>query len=369
MLFFFRSIIIQIFLNAYIIYRIRKSGYFSKFWKRILIAIYIAEVLLYFTGLFFTNLLPVETAGIIHKSCGIWTVSQIYLAGVIWLFDLLPFIIKRRFSRFCKIVCFISMCVLIGIGLLLGYHNFTHPVVKNHSFVFGSDGVTNATEQTEYKILVASDFHLGYIIDAKMLKKYVNLINAQHPDIVVITGDLVDWDLRPLIESNMQEELKNIRAGKGVFFVPGNHEYKLDAEATLNWIVQSGMTILKDSIVNIDDKLWLIGRDDEENDERQSPADLMKDFDTSKPCIMFVHRPSGIKDVAEYNIPLIISGHTHSGQIFPVNLFIGLFYTNPYGWMKKNDCHSYTTSGLGLSGFPLRIGSHCEAVVFDIRIY
>lgn len=384
MLFFFRSIIIQVFLNAYIIYRIGKSNYLTKIRKRIFIAVYIAEILVYFTGLLFTNRLPVETVGIIERICGVWAILQIYLLGLIWLFDLLYFLIKRYFDRFyrfnekrirkIKVISFVCICILIGVGLAHGYYNFTNPVVKNQSFVFNSSNGIKTYHSSpiachSYKMLVASDFHLGYIVDAQMLKKYVNLINEQRPDIVVIAGDLIDWDLRPLIESKMQEELKKIQAPKGVYFVPGNHEYKLDADAALNWIAQGGMDILKDSIVSIDDKLWLIGRDDEKNDNRKSMADLMKNFDTSKPCIMLTHRPSNIKEATVHNIPLTLCGHTHCGQIFPVNLFAGLFYSNPHEWKEIDNCHSYTTSGLGLSGFPLRLGSRCEAVVFDIRIY
>ena len=325
--------------------------------------------------------LPIETAGLIQKTCGIWIVSQIYLVALIWIFDLFFFLMKPYFRRFnekltrkIKLMCFTCICILIGVGLTFGYYNFTHPVIKNYSFDFNrtSFGVVSdyvAAEST-YKMLVASDLHLGYIVDVRMLKKYVSLINDQHPDIVVIDGDLIDWNLYPLVESNMQEELKKIKASKGVYFVPGNHEYKFDIDAALAWITQSGMTVLKDTIVSIDNKLWLIGRDDKKNENKKPVDEFINGFNTtSEPCIMLVHRPENIKEALEYNIPLVICGHTHYGQIFPANLLAHLFYSNPYGWKKINGCYSCTTSGLGLSGFPLRIGSRSEAIVFDIRIY
>jgi len=380
MLFFFRAIIVQIFLNAYIIYRIGKNKDFAKVWKRIFTAVYIVEILIYFIGLLFTQHLPVETVGLIEKVSGIWVILQVYLAVLIWTFDLLFFLMKRyrtyfyksneKLLRKIKVISFACICMLIGVAFVFGYHNFLHPVIKNYNFDFNRKEITKNNPVQTYKMLVAADLHLGFIVDVQMLKKYVSLINEQHPDFVVIDGDLIDWGLHPLIKTNMQEELKKIKAPKGIYFVPGNHEYKFDIHTNLNWISQSGMTILKDTIVNIDDKLWLIGRDDKDNKKNRKPMNkLMKGFDTSKPCIMFVHRPEYIKEAAEYKIPLTICGHTHYGQIFPANLITRLLYFNPYGWKEINDCYSYTTSGLGLSGFPLRLGSRCEAIVFDIRIY
>ena len=379
MLFASRAIFIQIFLNAYVVYRIGKSKDLTKVWKKFFTTIYIVEVLIYLTGLFFSHHLPIGTVGVIHNVCGIWAISQIYLVVLIWMYDLL-FFLKRYFIYFyrfreklirkIKVISFACICILIGVGYVFGYHNFMHPVIKNYSFDFNRKEVKKNNPVQTYKMLVASDFHLGYIVDMQMLKKYVRLINDQHPDLVVINGDLIDWDLYPLIKSNMQEELKKIKASKGVYLVPGNHEYRPDVKTTLDWIAQNGMTVLKDTIVSIDDKLWLIGRDDKDNEKnRKSMDELMKGFDTSKPCIMLVHRPENIKEAAKYKIPLTICGHTHCGQIFPANLIVNLLYSNPYGWREIDSCCSYTTSGLGLSGFPLRLGSHCEAVVFDIRIY
>ncbi|MCL2650203.1 MAG: metallophosphoesterase [Candidatus Azobacteroides sp.] len=374
MLFFFRSIFIQIFLNAFISYRIWKSRDLSKFWKYALITIYVAEALMYFTGLLAMHKLPVEIFGIIVKISGIWSIYQIYLTTLILTFDLV-FYLKRSSNYFykfrekqirrVKITCFLCINIFIWISLVVSYHNFLNPIVKKYDFSFN-----NRNSVQTCKILIASDLHLGYIINKRMLNKYVDLINSQHPDIIVFIGDLIDWDMRPLIETGMQDDLRKIKASKGVYFVTGNHEYKLvDIETKLDWIAESGMTILKDTIENIDNKLWLIGRDDKDNKKRKSMDELMKGFDTSKPCIMLAHRPSDIKDACEYNIPLNICGHTHAGQIFPANLFYRLFFSRSYGWSDKNGCCSYTTSGLGVSGFPLRSGSRCEVVVFNIRIY
>ncbi len=378
MIFFFRSIFVQTFLNAFVVYRIGKSKDLSKSWKYTFIIIYILETLMYFAGLFAMHRLPVETVGMIQKISGVWVIFQVYLVALILSFDLIIYL-KRYFIFFyrftkkqikrARIICFVCINILIWISFILSYHNFTNPVIKNYDFSFNRKTENQTAPVQTYKMLIAADLHLGYIVDKQMLDKYVKLINDQHADIVVIDGDLIDWDLYPLIKTGMQHDLKRIKAPKGVYFIPGNHEYKFDSENKLAWISQSGMTVLKDTIISIDDKLWLIGRDDKDNEKRKPIAELMKGFDTSKPCIMLAHQPANIKEACEYHIPLTICGHTHCGQIFPANLLSSFLYSNPYGMKTKDNCSSCTTSGLGLSGFPLRSGSHCEAIVFEIKIY
>ncbi len=378
MLFFFRSIFAQTFLNAFLIYRIWKSRDLSSFFKYTLLIIYVCETLLYFTGLLFGNRLSVDTVKIIQEINGVWVIFQLYLTFLILIFDLI-FYFKRYlyFSKFrektirqTKIIVFNSTLFFIGFQLYIGYNNYKNPVAKHFDYTFNQSPNSGTKPLQTYKMVLASDIHLGYIIGKNMLEKYVDLINSQHPDIIVINGDLIDYDMRPLVEGKMQDELKKLKANKGVFFIPGNHEYKLNPDIRLKWITQSGITILKDTIINIDEKLWLIGRDDASNKKnRKTMPDLMTGFDTGKPCIMLAHQPKDIKESCEWNIPLTLCGHTHRGQVFPANLLSNWLYTNSYGWQKRGNCTSFTTSGLGLSGFPLRIGSRSEIIVFDIKIY
>lgn len=388
MLFFIRSIFPQVFFNLFVVYRISKSRDLPKVWKSFFTVIYVAETLMYFVGLFAVHRLPVEVMGYIQKISGIWVVFQAYLILSILSFDILIYFYRKKVRRiiresrskekktlyylyllstisYLKPVCFIVLQLLVSVQLYMSYHNFMNPVVRNYDYTFSC---CESPDKQTYKLLVASDLHLGYTVDKDRLIKYVDLINSQQPDIVVIDGDLVDYELYPLVKSGMQDELRKIKAPKGVYFIPGNHEYKLNSKATLDWISGSGMIVLKDSIVNIDEKLWLIGRDDASNKRnRKSMDDLLNGFDPfSKPCIMLAHQPVDAKEACEYGIPLTISGHTHGGQLFPANLVGSMLYTNMYGWKERNECSFYTTSGLGLSGFPLRSGSRCEIVIFNL---
>ncbi len=378
MIFFLRSIFIQTLLNAYFIHRIKKSDAIPSWLKRVLYVVYGAEILLYFTGLFAGERLSIEFYTLIQKISGVWVIGHIYLSFLLFLFFLIgvfdrKFLLFRKFRedsvRKAKFYCFIVSLIFISFSLYLGYENFLHPKVRNFPFEFNKPDAEQASPKAAYKLLVASDLHLGYIIDKERLTQYVELINAQNPDIVVIDGDLIDYSLKPLIAGKMDEELRKIKAPKGVFFIPGNHEYKFNSELKLDWIAKSGLTLLKDSVVMIDDHLCLIGRDDRSNKKRLFPEELMSKVDLDKPCIFFAHQPGDIKDGYRYGIPLTVCGHTHGGQAFPMNLAGSLLYSNSYGMQQKGKSFSYTTSGLGLSGFPLRIASDSELVVFNIEIY
>ena len=403
MIYFFRSIFAQTLLNAYFIYRIKKSDVISSRLKWVLYFVYAFEILLFFTGLFAGERLSVEFYTLIQKISGIWVLGHVYLCFVVIIFFLLNIIerkwhifrrLKENTVRKLKLYCFLFFLLFIGINLYMGYENYLHPKVENFSFEFNKRAASVDSPKATYRLVVISDLHLGYIIGEERLKQYVGLINAQKPDVLVVVGDLIDYTLKPLIAGKMHEELLKLEAPKGKFLVLGNHEYKFDPELRFDWISKAGFTILKDSVAlinndsinnglvgndsinndsinnsSINNVLYLIGRDDRANKNRLPIEELMSKVDLKKPCIFLAHRPSEIKDAYRYEIPLTICGHTHGGQAFPVNLLGRFLYASVYGMQQKGASYSYTTSGLGLSGVPLRIASDSELVVFDIKIY
>jgi Predicted phosphohydrolases len=379
MIYFYRSIVPQLLLNAFIVYRIWKSKDIPHFLKCVLSFLYGAEAVMYFIGLLFPSYLSIETYTLIQEISGVWVLFNAYLAVQILGFDLFwyanrrwnlspPF--KPRTRKRIKIIGFLGVLCFIGILLLWGYHRFLHPGLRTFTFSFNKPEVPGIRPKATYKLLVAADLHLGYVINKDVLEAYVDLINDQHADIVVINGDLVDYTMRPLIETGMDEELRKLKAPYGIYFVPGNHEYKFDPEERFEWIRNAGITVLKDSSVTINSTLTLIGRDDRSQKDKRKPlADLLKKTDTSYPYILFTHQPGDLKEIYRYRIPLTICGHTHGGQVFPGNVASYIMYTNPYGWQRRGESASYTTSGLGLSGLPLRVGTRSEIVVFYIEIY
>jgi predicted MPP superfamily phosphohydrolase len=334
---------------------------------------------MYFTGLLFADQISNETCSLIQTISGIWVVLQIYTFILILLVDAIFLIfckrkgkhsVKKKTGKLVKKICFLLGLIFIFSQIWMGYNKFKNPVTNTYTFEYNKSDNSEQKIISSYKMVIVSDLHLGYIVNKRMLEKYVNLVNAQHADIVVIAGDVFDYTTEPVLKTGMNKDLQLIKASKGVFFVPGNHDYKFDAEMRLQWIKQCGITILRDSVASVDGQLQLIGRDDRSQKNKRCPiTQLLKRVDTSKPCIYFAHHPNDIDEISAAEIPLFVSGHTHYGQIFPFNYYGYLIYANPYGLKKKAGITSYTTSGLGLSGFPLRIGTQSEIVIFNINIY
>jgi predicted MPP superfamily phosphohydrolase len=376
MIFFYRSILTQLFLNAYFIYRIKKCGQINTFSKYCLYGVIGIEILFFFTGIVLRGYLHLDYYNLIQTVNAYWTICSLYFAVLLSIFDLLHFLNRKgifriRFRRITLLFIDTILLALFLVYIKTHFHSandyYLEPQIKEYAFHFDSSVKDTLEIQTNYKLLVASDLHLGYLIDKTVLQKYVTVLNAQQADVIVIAGDLVDYYLKPLEQQEMDQELKKLSAPLGVYFVPGNHEYKIDAAACFEWIRKTGIQVLRDSVITIGGRFQLIGRDDRKNKDKRMEWDtLWAKTDAALPCILVAHQPGDIKEGIKNNIPLIICGHTHNGQIFPVNKFGFLLYTNPYGLKKEGNSTSYTTSGLGLSGFPFRIGSDSEIVIFTL---
>ena len=375
MIFFYRSIIAQVFLNIFIVYYLWRIEGLPKWIKKAVSVLYFFETVIYFIGLLFETKISHVIFRNIQVINGIWVIYNLYIGCIILLFCLTKYFLckietKTDVIKFVKIrnICFLILFLFMSFEVYKGYTLFDKPIIREHKFTLANKALT-IEERTQYKLLVVSDIHLGYIIDKWKLRMFRDIIMAQNADIIVINGDLIDYNVEPLIKSNMDEELKTLTAPNGVFLIPGNHEYKNDAEKCLNWIRSCGITVLKDSVININNQMYIIGRDDRSQSKNRKPiTTLIEQVEQRESCIYFAHHPNDIEEILQYNIPLVVSGHTHYGQIFPANLFCHLAYGNAYGWKENGECRSYTSSGLGLSGAPLRIGSSSEILILTIEL-
>lgn len=262
-----------------------------------------------------------------------------------------------------RLWAFAASSVVIFIAMLYGNYKFNHPEIVH--LQLKADSIR---QNKTIRIVAASDIHLGVSIDKKFLKKYVELINAQHPDIVLFAGDIADNSTRPVIRQRMAEEFRQLRATKGVYAISGNHEYfGEDPYALENYLTKEGnVTYLRDSIAEVDKGLYLIGRDDRINPKRKQLTAIMKDkIGATATSILLDHQPFDLHEAEQAGIALQLSGHTHQGQFFPGNLIVKKMYENGYGYLKKNHTHIYISSGLGIWGPQYRIGSQSEIVVID----
>ena len=224
----------------------------------------------------------------------------------------------------------------------------------------------------ELNIVAASDFHLTPVNDGKLLKKIVSKINELKPDIILLPGDIIDDKVFILKERNICDELMNLKARLGVYACTGNHEYINGVEESVNYLKELNITTLRDSIKNINDDFYLIGREDREVDRFSSKhrlklEEILRGANDDLPKILLDHTPFKLNETKENNIDLQLSGHTHHGQFFPGNLITKMIYEVSWGYLKKNQTHYYVSCGVGTWGPPVRIGSVSEIVNIKIN--
>ena len=216
-----------------------------------------------------------------------------------------------------------------------------------------------------FKIVQLTDLHIGSTLDMRWLEDVVQRTNALKPDLVVITGDLVDGDADRL---GMElTPLRSLRSRQGVYFVTGNHEYYSGVAAWIPVIESMNIKVLRNEHIVIEDCFALLGVDDY-NASRMAPGhgpDLskaVKGVPKEMETVLLAHQPREIFRASKNNIGLVLSGHTHGGQIWPVNYFVGLqqpynkgLFTHPGGRTQI-----YVSQGTGFWGPPMRLGTQNE---------
>jgi predicted MPP superfamily phosphohydrolase len=224
-----------------------------------------------------------------------------------------------------------------------------------------------------FKIVQISDVHLGPTLGHDFMKEVVDSINALEPDLVAITGDLVDGSVREL-EAHVAP-LADIRAKHGVFFVTGNHEYYAGADDWLAHLPTLGVRPLRNERVEIGDgeaTFDLAGVDDwrAKGFGGDHGADLpraLQDRDESRELVLLAHQPKQASEAARLGVGLQLSGHTHGGQIFPWGLFVKLDQPFLAGLDRVGDFQIYTSCGTGYWGPPMRVGAPSEISMIVLR--
>ncbi len=252
------------------------------------------------------------------------------------------------------------------------------------AFVYCSYGVWNAFHPRVRTVEVAirnlpaawtsrtlvqiSDVHLGVVLDQGFLNGVVDQINAQSPDVVLITGDLFDGADHSL--AALAAPLNRIRAPLGVFYVTGNHEGFLGVANAVAAVRTTQARVLSDEMVEIDG-LQIVGLDyarDGFSRDLGAAIARVEGFDRRRPSILLYHSPSQIPAVKAAGISLMVSGHTHYGQMFPFHLVTRAIYGKYYRGLNTEDGFSiYTSPGTGAWGPMLRTGNSPEITVFRLK--
>jgi len=223
--------------------------------------------------------------------------------------------------------------------------------------------------------VLVSDLHLGSLIGPSRLEKIVRKISDLGPDIVLMPGDIVDESVTERREAELSAVMKTLSPPLGLFACPGNHETYAGLDRTLACYRNCGLTVLQDEAVLVGGAFILAGRRDpsslKQGERRLAIPDILAraGLDGSLPIIVLDHQPAHLEEAEQAGVSLQLSGHTHAGQLFPLDLVNRLVWELNWGFLKKGETQYYVTSGVGTWGPPVRTGSWPEivrlALVFD----
>jgi predicted MPP superfamily phosphohydrolase len=369
-LFIFIFIFIHTLINFYI---------FTKGWQALphFVSIRIAYGLLFFVlySSFFIAMVgrdsfPLGLQKMLYFVGTVWFASMLYLSLYFIFTDIIR--LANHFFRFFPAsitpavfnqIQVISGCFLVFITLMVGYYRFTHPVIVEKDITVHKNG----GKYNNLKAVVLSDLHLGVSIDKKMLQQYIQLVNAQKPDIILIAGDMIDNSVRPLEIERMYEEINRLEAPLGIYFCPGNHEYISGIDRSLRFFEKTKMNVLIDSAVCVDNSFWVIGRNDRSYSYRLPLKQLIEKTTPNQALFLLDHQPYHLEDAVACGIDIQLSGHTHNGQLWPLNHIVDRIYELGHGYLKKENTHVVVTSGLGLWGPQFRIGTQSELIILNIH--
>ncbi len=219
-----------------------------------------------------------------------------------------------------------------------------------------------------YRIAQITDLHVGPTIGRGFMAEIVSKVNVLNPDLIAITGDLMDGTLENLRDS--AEPIKDLRAPDGVYFVTGNHEYfSGDVDEWIAWMESFGIKVLRNERVSIRNSFDLAGVDDwsaRGNGHRYDPQKALAGRDPNRPVVLMAHQPRGFDQAVNLGVDLQISGHTHGGQIVPFNYVVELFEPYVAGLYKNGHSQIYVSCGTGYWGPPMRIGVPSEITEIEL---
>ena len=282
-----------------------------------------------------------------------------------------------------------AICALL-ILLLSACGIFHAKYIKTTSY----DVIINKTipERTSMKVVLLADTHFGYNAGVLHARELVRKINKQKPDLVCIAGDIFDNEYDAIRNpEKLEKTLRGIKSTYGVYACWGNHDLNEEILAGFTFkhkdgdlsdikdprmkkfLKDSNIHILEDESVLINDQFYVIGRKDASltekiHETRKAPTQLTEKLDRDKPIIMIDHQPKELQELADAGVDLDLCGHTHNGQTFPGNFTIKLMWENPCGLLSKDNMTNITTSGAGVWGPAMRIGTDSEICSINIQL-
>ena len=302
--------------------------------------------------------LPMGVATAMYEIGNSWLVIMFYLLIAFLLLDIgrLVHLVPASWLRDNAV----TSVVLTGAMLTTFIAGNIHYHDKQHQEI---NITTDKHLERPLKIVMLSDLHAGYHNRRAEVGRWVDMVNAEHADLILIAGDIIDGKVRPLEAQGTAEEFKRLNAP--VVACLGNHEYITGLNKALALLDKTGIRILRDETINISGVI-IAGRDDRINRRRKSVNQLLQGVDKNNYIIMLDHQPYHLEEAEQNGVDLQLSGHTHRGQVWPLNWVTKKMYECDYGAYQRGKTNYYVSSGIGLWGGKFRIGTSSEYAVITI---
>jgi predicted MPP superfamily phosphohydrolase len=284
-----------------------------------------------------------------------YTISSIWLGILFLSFSaLLIHELVRLVIELNPRIAAIAIVVLVLAASIIATINALFIVVKEVEVVI-------PTMNEGLSVVQLSDIHVGTINNERYLQRVVDKTNSLEPDLVLITGDLVDGSgpLRP----ECYAPLKNLEAQ--AYFTTGNHERYEGVDNVVAALNKTGVKILRNEIVKTHG-IQIVGVDDPGDFPKANTSLSKLRVNQSLPSVLMQHAPSAVQDAQKAGIDLMLSGHTHNGQIIPLNFLVKPFFRYTKGYYKIGDMHLYVSQGTGTWGPPMRLGSRSEITLLKL---
>lgn len=343
--------------NLYLFMRLWQALHSAPLWCRIAIIVLctIAALALFLAIGLRNSSMPATLHRILFSVGSVWLVFLLYMTLSLALCDVLHLFVPK-FTHGVWYALGITSLILI-----YGYVNYRHPRVEHVTIT-----ANKPLDVERYRLVMISDVHLGYGTNAKDLARYVEMINEQQGDAVVIVGDLIDNSITPVRQADMCRKLDRINAPDGIYMVAGNHEYISGIEPCEEYLATTAVRLVRDTVVTLPAGIELVARDDRMNRHRATLEELLSHADSSRVTIVLDHQPYDISLGNDLGVNIYLSGHTHRGQVWPLSWLTDAIYDQSHGYRKWSTTHAIVSCGLSLWGPPFRIGTHSDLYVIDI---
>jgi len=322
----------------------------------------------------FINLLPHNLA-FLRQASLFWLAILLYMLMFLAAVDVLRLILFIAGKKIPNIGMYTTGASLLLCAILVVFGALHARSIKtvNYNITLNGSG-------SDIRVVLISDLHIGYSIGRAHIKKVVDAVNAAQPDMVCVSGDIFDGNIDAVKDlHDVISQLSAIKAPLGIYACLGNHDIDRtglgggSTQRIEEVLKNSSLKLLQDEVREVRDNLYIAGRRDARpigmKAERKTPQELLSGIEGT--VIVLDHQPTQFTELEQAGAGLVLSGHTHKGQIFPSTLITYLIYklsgSTYYGYWRGNTMQAVVTSGAGFWGPPLRVGTNSETVVIDIK--